>query len=75
MAPPALTPSKDRTIVHQDKIEKVIDKRIELDQTGDNAKFALQGTTVVASPAAVAADLKVAVDAIRAALTAAKITA
>lgn len=66
-------------ILHQTDVEDVIDHLvdadIEADQIRDEAEFAARGTTVIASPTADAASLKVAVDAIRAALTAAGITA
>ncbi len=69
-----LTPAADRTIPHQELVEAVIDSRIEADQEADAELFALKGDAVIASPNAVAADLKVAVDAIRDALIASGVT-
>lgn len=71
----AITPAEDRTIPHQELVEVVIDERIEANQTEDAELFALKGDDVIASPNAVAADLKVAVDAILVALIASGITA
>ena len=65
MATPVTVPNL-RTIVHQDKVEAVIDSRVEA-----GGVAAKQTSVTVASPAAVAADLKVAVDEIIAALVAA----
>lgn len=77
------TPFQDHTILHQTEVELVIDERIELENVADRAEFAKQGTAVIASPTAPSAtyvqaeaqSMKTAIDAIRAALTAADITA
>jgi hypothetical protein len=70
-----LTPVEDRTIPHQELVEAIVDARIEADQETDAELFAVRGDDVIASPNAVAADLKIAVDAIRVALTASGVTA
>lgn len=66
-------------ILHQADVEDVIGYKLEeeeLIQDAENdAEFAKRGVTVIASPAADAAALKVAVDEIRAALTASGVTA
>lgn len=74
-------------ILHQDDVEDVIDHLVdadvETDNTRDDETYAARGTSVIASPTAPgaayvqaeAASAKTAIDAIRAALTAAGITA
>lgn len=70
-----VTPS----ILHQADTEAVINVEIEqaevVQDTENDAEFAKRGVAVVASPTADAASLKVAVDAIRVALTASGVTA
>jgi hypothetical protein len=65
-------------ILHQDDVEEVINVEIEeaelVQDVENDAEFAQRGTAVIASPTADAASLKVAVDEIRAALTAAHVT-
>lgn len=66
-------------ILHQEDVEEVIDARIDIADDG----YAIRGTAVIASPTAPSASYvqaeadsaKTAIDAIRAALTAAGITA
>jgi hypothetical protein len=66
-------------ILHQADVEEVINVEIEeaelVQDVENDAEFAKKGVTVIASPTADAASLKVAVDAIRAALTASGVTA
>lgn len=62
-------PEPTPRILHQEDVEAVINK--EIDESG----AVIGGTAVIASPAADVASLKVAVDEIRAALTAAGVTA
>ena len=66
-------------ILHQEDTEEVINVEIEeaeLVQDAENDdEFAKVGVAVIASPTADAASLKIAVDAIRAALTASGVTA
>lgn len=60
--------AQDRTILHQDDVEAVIDERIAV-----APGFAKRGESSVASPAAEVAPLKIAVDELIAALVAAKV--
>lgn len=64
----------DKTILHQDDVEAVIDDRIATnaltDKNLDDATYAAQGDATVASPSADVAGLKTAVDEIIAALVA-----
>lgn len=68
-----------KRILHQADVEGVINVEIEqaevIQDTENDAEFAKRGVAVIASPAADAAALKVAVDEIRAALTASGVTA
>lgn len=68
MAAP-LTAAENFIVPHQEKHEQVIDQRVEA-----GGVAARQTSAVIASPGATAAELKVAVDAIRAALTASGVT-
>lgn len=66
-------------ILHQEDVEDVIGYEIEAEElvqdAENDAEFAKKGVAVIASPTADAASLKIAVDAIRAALTASGVTA
>jgi hypothetical protein len=66
-------------ILHQADVEEVINVEIEaaevVQDAENDAEFAKVGVAVIASPTADAAALKVAVDEIRAALTASGVTA
>lgn len=68
-----------KRILHQADTEEVINVEIEqaevIQDTENDAEFAKKGVAVIATPTADAASLKVAVDAIRAALTASGVTA
>lgn len=65
-------------ILHQTDVEAVVNAEIEeaevIQDVENDAEFAKRGTAVIASPTADVAALKTAVDAIRAALTASKVT-
>ncbi len=65
----AVTVPALRTIVHQEKVEAVIDARLVVSDVA-----AKQTSTTIASPGATAAELKVAVDEIRAVLIASGVT-
>lgn len=83
---PAPTP-KDDIVPHQEKIEHIVDGKLDTYRAGDeqrrNAKFAVRGTATIAAPTAPGATYSqaeaqsavAAINAIRAALTAAGITA
>lgn len=64
----------EKTIPHQDDVEAVIDARIATsvltDKNLDDATYAVQGDTSVASPTAEVGSLKAAVDEVIAALVA-----
>lgn len=70
MAVDPKTAAKDFVIERQNLVEEVIDKRLN-----NSTIVVRRGTAVIASPTADAASLKIAVDAIRAQLTARGITA
>ncbi len=68
-----------KRILHQADTEEVINVEIEqaevIQDTENDAEFAKKGVAVIASPTADSASLKIAVDAIRAQLTASGVTA
>lgn len=76
-------PPEKKRILHQADVEDVIQHLIDDDDLADRLEFAKRGTAVISSPTAPSAtyvqaeitSLKTAIDEIRAALTAAGVTA